>query len=68
MLNTYVVITDNIDAYVVKDLSAEKAMKRILTQTIVAGRIRCITLDEAMRSTTFNILQIHNDEVSNLVL
>ena len=67
-LKIFVVITDNVDAYIVKDLSASKAMRRILTQTIVASRIKTMTLDEAMRSTTFNILQIHNGEVSNLVL
>jgi len=67
-LKMFVVIVDRCEAYLVKDLSVDKAMKRILSSITVTGSLKAMSVDNAMKKMSYNILQIHSDEVSNLVL
>ena len=67
-MNLYVILIDRRNAYLVKDLSIEEAVKRIINQVGVTESIKIMSIDDAMKLTDFNVLQIHSCEIGCFTL
>ena len=67
-MNLYIVLVDRQDAYLVKDLSVDKVMKRILGETNVTSSIKVMSADNAMKLADHNVLQIHSCEIEHFTL